>query len=61
MNGTTMNGTVGLERIHDLRREAEAWRRVRLARALLNPSPSTALPEQPAAARPRQAAHALAA
>jgi hypothetical protein len=31
---------VALERIDDLRREAKAWRWVKLARAELNPSPS---------------------
>jgi hypothetical protein len=31
---------VGLERIDDLRREAKAWRWVKLARAELNASPS---------------------
>jgi hypothetical protein len=37
----------GLERIDGLRRQAEAWRQVRLARAELDPAPQTNPPVQP--------------
>jgi hypothetical protein len=52
---------VGLERIDDLRRKAEAWRLAKLARAELGPSPSTARGEQPLQPNHDQAADALAA
>ena len=54
---------MGLERINDLRRrEAEAWRSLKLARRELNRSPSTTTrPEQPLQPNHDQAAHTLAA
>jgi hypothetical protein len=51
---------VGLERVDDLRREAETWRRVKLARAEPNPSPSTTRPAQSLQPKHDQAAHTLA-
>jgi hypothetical protein len=52
---------LGLERIDNLRREAEAWRSVKPARAESDPSPSTTWAEQPLQPDHDQAAHALAA
>ena len=61
MISTDLIYRVGLERIDDLRREAEAWRSVKLARAELDPSPSTTSGEWPLQPKHNQAAHALAA
>jgi hypothetical protein len=44
----------------DLRREAQAWRPVKLARAELNPSRSTTQPAHSLQPKHNQAAHSLA-
>jgi len=41
MTSSHLTHQIGLERIDDLRREAEAWRSVKLARAELDPPPLT--------------------